>query len=300
MNGSYLLNACRKGSYETVRLIIEAGVGVDVLDQQSYTEDGTPLCVAARLGHTSIVKLLLKSKANVHSQCTSGQTALVKAASFGHIDTVLALLAHGAEVPAQAIMKAAAAGFRCTVQLLVPLYVTCGGCNIAHYLAQIDLSRSQNPEHLRTLRLVLDAGGEDFVNKPDYKGAVPLLLAIRRRNMAIAELLVSAKANVNATDPDGTPLLTHACFGPGDAVSRLLLEARTDANATDVTGKTALFAAICSDNVAAVETLLRHGADPMVVDESGGSSLHHECQASVDNARAMKMLFEHILKRNFH
>ena len=48
----------------------------------------TPLCLAATLGHTSIVQLLLQHDANLYKDSTGGRTALHLAASFGHVDIV--------------------------------------------------------------------------------------------------------------------------------------------------------------------------------------------------------------------
>lgn len=55
-------------------------------------DDQTPLHCAARIGHTSMVKLLLENDASPNLATTAGHTPLHTAAREGHVDTALALL----------------------------------------------------------------------------------------------------------------------------------------------------------------------------------------------------------------
>lgn len=55
-------------------------------------DDQTPLHCAARIGHTSMVKLLLENGASPNLATTAGHTPLHTAAREGHVDTALALL----------------------------------------------------------------------------------------------------------------------------------------------------------------------------------------------------------------
>lgn len=59
-------------------------------------DDQTPLHCAARIGHTSMVKLLLENNANPNLATTAGHTPLHITAREGHVDTALALLEKGA------------------------------------------------------------------------------------------------------------------------------------------------------------------------------------------------------------
>ena len=58
----------------------------------------SPLMLAAREGHTDIVRLLLKAGADANATNPNGRTALHFAAGNGHLDVVSALIAHGADV----------------------------------------------------------------------------------------------------------------------------------------------------------------------------------------------------------
>lgn len=57
----------------------------------------TPLTIAARFGHSEIVKLLLKAHASVNIKSKDDNTALILAARFGHTKTVQILLCFGAD-----------------------------------------------------------------------------------------------------------------------------------------------------------------------------------------------------------
>jgi len=59
-------------------------------------DDQTPLHCAARIGHTSMVQLLLENNADPNLATTAGHTPLHIAAREGHVDTALALLEKGA------------------------------------------------------------------------------------------------------------------------------------------------------------------------------------------------------------
>ena len=58
----------------------------------------TPLIMAAWMGHTKVVELLLEKGVQVDAPCKSGKTALMLATSFGKTDTVRFLLEKGAAI----------------------------------------------------------------------------------------------------------------------------------------------------------------------------------------------------------
>ena len=58
--------------------------------------DETPLHVASEIGNNAIVKLLLKYKASVNAEESSGWSPLHTACYYGHSDVVVTLIKHGA------------------------------------------------------------------------------------------------------------------------------------------------------------------------------------------------------------
>jgi len=70
------MRAAGTGHTEIVRLLIDKGADVNLLDKNGETA----LMGAAGAGHTEIVKVLIDKKANVDTKNNNGVTALIKAA----------------------------------------------------------------------------------------------------------------------------------------------------------------------------------------------------------------------------
>ena len=91
--GSPLHIAASLGHLDTVQRLLDSGARVD-----ERKEDGTTaLHCAATMGHVKIVELLLEEEADPEAAGKSGATALMMAAAMGHVEVVMALLAGGAE-----------------------------------------------------------------------------------------------------------------------------------------------------------------------------------------------------------
>ncbi|CAI6094602.1 unnamed protein product [Clonostachys chloroleuca] len=70
---------------------------VENINQQN--EEGTPLLLASRNGHTHTVRfLLLKGASVVDAAARDGSTPIHAAATFGHTDTLRVLLDSGADI----------------------------------------------------------------------------------------------------------------------------------------------------------------------------------------------------------
>ena len=117
--------ACRDGSTDLVKFLLRHNADVDLktaddcathhvvygspttkelslcseVDNHGTTDGNqTPLYLACLGGHTHIVQLLLRHRANVNIQSTGGDTALHAACYKGHTDIVRTLLGHNAAV----------------------------------------------------------------------------------------------------------------------------------------------------------------------------------------------------------
>ena len=88
-----LIMATRNGNYKMVKLLLENVADVNYKDE----ENRTALHYAAKLGKASIVDLLLKNDADICAMAEDNHhTPLMVATSFGNVDVVKLLLAHGA------------------------------------------------------------------------------------------------------------------------------------------------------------------------------------------------------------
>lgn len=91
--------AAEWGNREAARALIRAGAEVDALDGSCHRR--SPLMLAARLGHLSVVDVLLQARANIElADNQYGCRALHHAAIGGQVEVVKRLLAGGAKVNA--------------------------------------------------------------------------------------------------------------------------------------------------------------------------------------------------------
>ena len=102
---TYLVESSALGDSRLVKYLIEHGVDVN-----SVHRDSTALSAAAVEGKTDIALYLISVGADVNHRGFHDSTPLHNAAEMGHIDTVKALIAHGAEVCALDLEGHSAAG----------------------------------------------------------------------------------------------------------------------------------------------------------------------------------------------
>eukprot|EP01050_Picozoa_sp_SAG11_P000311 SAG11_NODE_8_length_31217_cov_52.169677_13_plen_239_part_00 len=88
------LDAAKDANLVVLNHCISSGtVHIEAADE--FTGN-TALMEAACIGWTEGVKLLLKAQADIHNVCNLEQTALIKAAGFGHSACAMMLINHGA------------------------------------------------------------------------------------------------------------------------------------------------------------------------------------------------------------
>lgn len=98
------------------------------------------------------------------------------------------------------------------------------------------------------------------IDQADIDGNIPLLLAVERGHIGMAELLIQHEANLEVTDRDGfTPLIMSAEFNHPE-VLLILLEAGADIEAEDKAERTALDWAIIMQSIEAEEILRENDA----------------------------------------
>ena len=154
-----------------------------------------------------------------------------------------------------------------TMRALLRLSAFTALCALLIAAAPIDLTTSESPVadaamqgERASVRSLLRQGGD--VNAAQGDGMTALHWAAVKSDVEMAEMLLYAGANVKATTRLGayTPLFLAAKSGR-PAMIEMLLEARADMNASTTTGATPLMLAAASGSVEAVTLLLDEGAD---------------------------------------
>ena len=166
-----LLAFAEAGYADNAMALLEAGADVNYRSPLG----ATPLASAASNGHTEVVRVLLKARAEVNKAGnTDGETPLHLAADRGHTEVMLLLLAAGADV------------------------------NQASYLEQTPLYTAAWWGHMDVVQILLKAGAD--VNQPDKDGWTPLDLAIMNGNMDVVQILREAGAHTGSGQRGETPL----------------------------------------------------------------------------------------------
>lgn len=305
------LFAVRSGNADTVRLLLDK-VSIDINHQSEYEfkDDElyiimpTPLMLAARYGHTDVMKLLIEKSADVSIIDNGGENALSLATKHGHIASVRLLFELGLananstdhwETPILTI--AADNGHKDLVQFLLD-----NGAEVNQlggfggYATAIKGAVFNN--HIEIVQLLLDAGADvnlgDNIGRSKSIDAQPVLYMVcdtyEKINMDMLKLLLDARANVNAMDNlNETALYKAAENGDIDAV-RLLLDYGADVN---LGRETPLIAALydrSKNTHAIVQLLLDNGADVHRCTDIG---LHSPIMlAAVNHPQCLQLLID--------
>jgi ankyrin repeat protein len=262
-----LHRAVRANDMPTVQRLLRNGAAVNAATRNGVT----PLLLAAINADPLMVDTLLKAGADPNASLSAGQTVLMTAARTGSAAAVKTLLAHGANVNAReqvlgetALIWAAAENHADVINVLA---AQGGDVNVRSNSPKFPLPEYGDGKSGRLT--VLPRGGW-----------TPLMYAARQNSVAAVRALADAKADLNATDPDGTTALVIAVINAHYDLAEVLLAKGANPDISDSTGMTPLYAAVdlnsfpdtpgrpapkpvgTLDTVDMVKALLRHGANP--------------------------------------
>jgi ankyrin repeat protein len=224
--------AARHGHESIVKLLLSSGRQVDADSKDSYYQ--TPLSWAARHGHESIVKLLLSSgrQVDADSKDSSGRTPLSFAASRGHESIVKLLLSSGRQVDADSKDSS----------------------------GWTPLSLAASRGHESIVKLLLSSGQVDADSKGS-DGWTPLSLAASRGHESIVKLLLSSgQVDADSKGSSGWTTLSWAARTGHESIVKLLLSSgQVDADSKDSSGWTTLSWAVVAGHESIVKLLLSSG-----------------------------------------
>ena len=286
--------SARNGHLAVMRLLIEAGVDIDV----EAGHETTPLLLAAREARPDAVALLLAHGADVSKKDSYGNTVLHRIRDMfsppmhemheGDLArTIKVLVDAGADVNAK------------NTRGETPLVKMCGDGSVeavrvllaqgANPAEQSNLTRSQHSAlhasagngHLAVMRLLIEAGVDIDIESPH--GTTPLLLAAREARLDAVAFLLAHGADVSQKDSDGNTvlhLMHNVEYLPnyqGDLVKtiKILVDAGADVNAKSTDGLTPLIDMCRDGNVEGTRALLAQGANPTPQSKQGNDALHY-------------------------
>ncbi len=292
-----LYMAARNGSAPMIDLLLRAGAGVDIANDNGTT----PLMMAAAAGNPDAVRLLLDHGANPNArEFAHGQTALMFAAAEGRAEAIQVLLARHADPElASFVQKLAPPPAPVAPGPPIPR----GAATMGGQTALIYAARAGKNEAI----LALLEGGASVNTVSTEERISPLLMAVTNGHLDTAVLLLARGADSTLANNQGlTPLyatidVRWAPFAwlpqpltSGEATSHLdLMRALINHGASpnvritrrlwirsfgertwvDPSGATAFWRAAQALDVPAMKLLIEMGADPRIPTNYGTSAL---------------------------
>ncbi|KAM0802159.1 ankyrin repeat-containing domain protein, partial [Usnea florida] len=261
---SPLYYAALAGISEPVKLLIEAGKGVNVQGGKY----GNALQAASYSGRTDIVQMLLDNGADIDTQGGEYGSALQAASFCGYINIVQLLLDNGADINAQdghygnALQVASSYGEIDIVQFLLDKGADINSPSETFGSA---LQAASCHGHINIVQLLLD-NGADINAQGGYYGRRPaLLVSIQRGHENVVKLLLEKGTDVNrVAEPSTLATVLQAASARGhETIVKMLLENGADVNgvAETATFGSALEAASVLGHETIVKILLENGAD---------------------------------------
>src|SRR6056297_2446330 len=266
---------------EIAKYLIQQGAQVNQQDSDGFTA----LHYAAKDGHLEIVKLLVGKGAELNiypdeSKFYKGETPLNSACSYGNtgdknLEVVKFLVEQGASMekipfcfqsPLTNCMKSKAP---LTAQYLLEM-----GAD-----PNVPNNNSQTPLYLAIdkglgngfIKALLGAGADPNVGSPYY---TPLEMAIRKRDIELAQMLMDAGGEIKHADEDGNTLFHTAASINSNKNIDFLLSKGLDINAKNNDGETPLHIAAEKGYDSVVEQMINNGAYLFAVDNNNYMPMH--------------------------
>jgi len=291
--GCTALHLAVAGGNEAVvsSLITVESCDVNALDNMFRT----PLHWAAVFGYSSIVSMLLDSRADASSSDSVGATPLHYAVLNNFAETVEVFLScpyvkdEADNEGRSAFLWAASSGaddsISCFIRQDLDLMQTDKlGATVIHAAASAG--------HSSTVQLLLNNECAALMDAKDLTKRTPLSYACEMGHIKVMEVLIANGACItDAQDQDGLSLLHWAAVGGHADVCQLLLNAGMDVDSRDLARRTALHYAAYGGYVNSMLVLLENKADCNCQDKEGVTSLHWAC--SKGHMDAVKLLIQY-------
>jgi ankyrin repeat protein len=242
-----LIEAVKSGDHAAARARLQQKIDVNAAEPDGTTA----LHWAVRADDLELTRMLLRSGADARRANRYGVTPLQLAAVNGSVTAATALLEAGADPNAvlpegeTILMTAARTGQPALLRLLVDRGAAVGARE--KWYGETALIWAVAENHAEAARALLELGaGVDERSAPlefprrrngqsvlSLGSWTPLMYAARENALEAGRVLVDARADLNATDPDGATALVIAIINANYDFAALLIDAGADPNVAD-------------------------------------------------------------------
>ena len=265
--------AANEGNQKFIAPLIRA----EADPEAQNTNKQRALHFAARKGHVEFVEQLFATVPNleVDPQDSSGKTPMHLAAIAGHLKTIRALQARGAQQIGKdsgknlPIHYAAWDGYFEVVEH----FVSDANINAQGYIGRTPLSISALRGHENITRLLLARSAR--VDSDDDEGTTPLMNAVQMNKVTIAKVLMESGANVHAKDNEHRTILHRAARNGNYDLVKLLLDRNCNARAVTTFGDTPFLEAVYSNNLKVIDLFAEREADGSCDQNNLGTTCVH-------------------------
>eukprot|EP00752_Nemacystus_decipiens_P009330 g8338.t1 len=264
-----------------IDVLVEAGADIDAGRRE------TSLHVAAKLGLSEAVAVLLKHGAAADKLDANGRSALHVAVKGGHVAAARALLAAGAKPDLRrgehesTLLDLAAQGGH--ADILTALAQRGADVNIANVNGRTALGEAAVKNAVAVIDALVAAGADVHAGAEE----TPLHLATRRGHFEAAVALLRHGADTNKLDAYGNSALHDAT---SSNMVEALLAAGAKPNLRGGFDRTALGVAADRGRMDVVKTLVQHRVSLNAADSLGRTPLHEAASSSYGNLPVVEIL----------
>ncbi|WP_428055943.1 ankyrin repeat domain-containing protein [Candidatus Avelusimicrobium alvi] len=265
-----LIAAAAAGNDKVVEYLIAQGADVTAKDDLGKTA----LIYAIGFDNPKLISSLIKldNKA-VNLPDNSGNTPLIYATQKGLVNNIKLLLANGAKVdyrnPATglcALSAAAAEDQSAAIRLLVRTGKA--DVNLPDLSGRTPIFYAVEQDKADALRTLISLGAD--VNAQDNNGVTPLMRASAKNRQDCVNILLKQKnINTNLKDFQGRTAITYSVYAEEVAPAQALLKAGADINTRDSASNTPLMGAVKAKNDRMALFLIQQGADLTAANAAG-------------------------------
>ncbi|XP_050390970.1 ankyrin repeat and KH domain-containing protein 1 [Patella vulgata] len=281
-NENMLHLACRSGTLETVRHLINQGLDIHTKGRMGRT--CILLCSQSQTQAIEKIELLRLKGGNIFDIGEDKHTMLHLACMSGTLDTVRHLIGLGVDINAKCRINGTCILHCCqsetqTIEKIEFLGSKGGNINDTDIQNNGILHKACAFGTLDTVKYLIDLGLD--INTRGFNGGTCMLCCCQSEKQAIEkiELLRSKGGNIYDTDDDNSGMLHAACISSTLDTVKYLIDQGLDINAKGLNSSVGLLYSCQSDTqaIGKIELLRLKGANIYATDENNNSMLHLAC-----------------------